>query len=84
MVRRWVLLLAFDDGRPRRGRKQTRQHAYRCRLSRTVVPEQRGDLAGIHGEVQPVDGGFHARRGMEILVQIDNVHTFVVRNLRGG
>ena len=81
MVRRWVLLLAFDDGRPRRGRKQTRQHTNRRRLSRTIVPEQSGDLARIHGEVQTVDGGFHARRGLKILVQIDNVHTFVVRNL---
>jgi hypothetical protein len=33
-----------------------RQHAGSGRLPGTVWPEQAKDLAGVHGEIQPVDG----------------------------
>ena len=80
----WLLVvLAFDDSGPCRGREQPSQHPNRRRFSRPVMPQQRSDLTRVHGEIQPIYRSFDAGRGLKFFVQIDNIDTFVVLNLTG-
>ena len=46
------------------------------------MSQQGRDLTGIHREIQAIHGRLDARRGGKFFVQINNIDTFIVRNLK--
>ena len=46
------------------------------------MSQQGRDLTGIHREIQAIHGRLDARRGGKFFIQINNIDTFVVRNLK--
>ena len=62
---------AADARRPARGREQRRQHQHRGRLAGSVRSQESVDLAGLHGQVDPVHGPWSFAELAHQLVHLD-------------